>query len=280
MSVTLTRNLRLRLDSSLTSDSKYNLNRLDLLGSSLTINTNESTSLRSSSDIFIEPEALSLGGLGSGGSVSIGSPGHQIAALRVFASSVSFESPIGIRDSDSSFLLLLRHASGGDSTANRTLSLDLDNSDRSIRLGGNLSLAGALTTSGAFPVSLTATAATSLVLPVSGQLATLDDIAAAGIPDQSGNAGKVLSTNGSITQWSSAGTGDVSSYSTSWSYGEGSSKTVTHGLGSTGVVVSIIDQADGLSVGISNITVIDSNSIQLGASEAPATTWRVIVHAS
>jgi hypothetical protein len=47
------------------------------------------------------------------------------------------------------------------------------NTGRTITLGGNVSTAGALTTSGAFGVTLTATNTTSVTLPTTGTLATL-----------------------------------------------------------------------------------------------------------
>jgi len=49
----------------------------------------------------------------------------------------------------------------------------VNNGSNTITLGGNVSLAGALTTSGAYGITLTATASTSLTLPTSGTLATL-----------------------------------------------------------------------------------------------------------
>jgi hypothetical protein len=55
-------------------------------------------------------------------------------------------------------------------TANRTLTLTLNNASRTVNLGGNLTLADSFTTSGAFPITFTATGATSLTLPTSGTL--------------------------------------------------------------------------------------------------------------
>lgn len=46
MSTTLTRNLKLRLSSSLTSDAQYNLERLDALGGTVVIDSTEDTLLR------------------------------------------------------------------------------------------------------------------------------------------------------------------------------------------------------------------------------------------
>jgi hypothetical protein len=69
---------------------------------------------------------------------------------------------IDISTSDVTGVLL--GANGGTGVAN---------TGRTITLGGNISTAGALTTSGAFGVTLTATALTNVTLPTTGTLATL-----------------------------------------------------------------------------------------------------------
>jgi hypothetical protein len=63
-------------------------------------------------------------------------------------------------------------------TATRTLSVNVNDADRTISLSGNLTLANSLTTSGNFAVTFTATGATTLTLPTTGTLATLADITA------------------------------------------------------------------------------------------------------
>lgn len=57
-------------------------------------------------------------------------------------------------------------------SASRYLQFVLNNASREIDLGGDLTLAGALTTSGAYALTLTLTGATSVTLPTSGTLAT------------------------------------------------------------------------------------------------------------
>ena len=79
----------------------------------------------------------------------------------------------GIRDTSAAFDVLIAATSSTTLTAARTLTLDMVNAARSIKLGGNLSFAGDLTTSGAFATTLTTTAATTLTLPTTGTLATL-----------------------------------------------------------------------------------------------------------
>lgn len=62
-------------------------------------------------------------------------------------------------------------ATGTAFTADRTLLLDVGNSNRTLALAGNLTLANNFTTAGNFPVTLTATATTTVTLPTSGTLA-------------------------------------------------------------------------------------------------------------
>lgn len=56
-------------------------------------------------------------------------------------------------------------------TAARTLSVNVNDANRSVSLSGNLTLANNLTTSGNFALTLTTTAATNVTLPTSGTLA-------------------------------------------------------------------------------------------------------------
>lgn len=80
---------------------------------------------------------------------------------------------LSIDDTASAFSLNVASTSSAALTANRTLTLDVSNADRTIDLNGNLTFANAFTTSGAFPITLTATASTTVTLPTTGTLATL-----------------------------------------------------------------------------------------------------------
>lgn len=59
-------------------------------------------------------------------------------------------------------------------SADRTLTLDVNNADRTISLTGNLTLGGSFTTSGAHNTTLTTSGATSLTLPTSGTVVSKD----------------------------------------------------------------------------------------------------------
>lgn len=92
-------------------------------------------------------------------------------------------------------------------TADRTLTLDVNNANRTISLTGNLTLGGNLTTSGAHATTLTTSGATSLNLPTSGTLISKDgsgDFTIAGTMtgdvDRSAVAPVVAGTYGSVSE--------------------------------------------------------------------------------
>ena len=68
----------------------------------------------------------------------------------------------------------LEITNSADLTALRTLSINVNDANRSVTLAGNLSLANSLTTSGNFALTLTTTGATNVTLPTSGTLAVND----------------------------------------------------------------------------------------------------------
>lgn len=91
-------------------------------------------------------------------------------------------------------------------SADRTLTLDVNNADRTISLTGNLTLGGNLTTSGAHATTLTTSGTTSLTLPTSGTVISKDGsgnftIAGTmtGEVDRSANTSVAAGTYGSAT---------------------------------------------------------------------------------
>lgn len=252
MATSYTRNLRLRLIDNIDAVSKYNLEKLDLLGAVFQTDTLGNTTLRSGGNITIEPEADASGGDGVGGDVNIGSEDHTLDSFTVHASSIEFSNAIGIQDSATGGSKFLRinyksDVSGSvDTAADRQLSLDLNGGDRSLTLSGDVAILGNSS------VSLTSTGPTSLTLPTSGTLATLADIV--------------------------SGNGDVRGYGTGWFPADGLTKAVVHNLESTDVDVTLRDMTDETIINPDSITVINNNTISITASELPsASGWRVVV---
>lgn len=381
MATTLSRNLKLRIDSNLTANSKYNLERLDLLGGTFVVDTTDRLNIRSRTDILIEPESADIDGSGVGGTVSIGTPDHQITSLNLYTQTFNISSNLGLLDqaSGGNKYLHLKYKSDinglVDTVADRNLSIDLDGADRALILGGDFQITG-----GSLEFTLSGT--TNITLPQSGTLSTdsnvetlsnktisglnntlsnisygslllsnsvtnADIASSAGIsysklslgnsivnadisssaaiagskilptfgnqvvsssdrirlietfntdliaaqagqvgdlvfelPADTGNSGQVLSTDGAgILSWinQSGGGGGGSTYATNWVTGDGTTKSVTHSLGSSNIEVAVVDTSDNSFVGIDEIVIVNNNSISLSASEAPASTWRVIV---
>jgi hypothetical protein len=100
----------------------------------------------------------------------------------------------------------------------------------------------------------------------------IDDL----LPSQSGNNGKFLTTDGSITSWASVGgVSGVAAFTADWT--SGTTTVINHGLNTANVVVSVIDnQSDIVYV---DIDVTDVDNITLTSSEAPSGTWKVVIHA-
>lgn len=94
-------------------------------------------------------------------------------------------------------------------TATRTLSINVNDANRTISLSGNLTLANNFTTSGNFGVTLTATNTTSVTLPTSGTLATTGNLSqfatttssqlAGVISDETGSGALVFATSPTLT---------------------------------------------------------------------------------
>lgn len=236
---TLTRNLRLRITPDLTADARYNIGRLDLLGGVISTDTTENTTIRSAGDMTIETESPRLGGEGAGGTLLLQTDITRLTGL------------LQLPDTSTDFHLGLRFNSNAAALADRLLTLDIGNTDRTVQLLGDLTLAAGFSTVGGHSVQLTTTGPTALTLPTTGTLATLADLAGLN--------------------------GDVNQYSTDWIVADGATKVVTHGLGVADVLLSIRDETNNI-IGV-NASVIDSNNVQLESSEVPTGTWRVTIHA-
>ena len=86
---------------------------------------------------------------------------------------------LAVRDTSAAFDVTIAAVSSTTLTAGRTLTIDMVNAARTIKLQGNLDIGGTITTAAAFTTSganaltLTTTASTNVTLPTTGTLATL-----------------------------------------------------------------------------------------------------------
>jgi hypothetical protein len=172
MAVKLSKNLRLRIDSNLTSNAKYNLEQIDLLGSTFLVDSTNTLTVRSQTDLVLEPNSPDIGGSGVGGTVSIGTPSHILDSLAIYADELSISAALGLKDQavggTKDLKLEYKSDLNGpvDNTSDRVLRIDLSGADRDIVLGGSLSVLGG-------PVTLNLSGPTSLILPQTGTLSSL-----------------------------------------------------------------------------------------------------------
>jgi hypothetical protein len=117
MALALTPYIKLKVDSDLSSDSKYNLNRIDELGSLFQIDTNAVAQLRSKTNIVMQPQSAFLGGTGIGGVINLGTVDQPADSVNIYASSFTVSAAI----SSSSGL----STSGSVSLLNSNYSLNL-----------------------------------------------------------------------------------------------------------------------------------------------------------
>ena len=192
MATTLTPNLKLRVDSNLTASAKYNLNRIDALGSVFQLDNTNAAVIRSAEGIVFRPNDSTAGGSGTGGSVQFGAAGQPVESVAIHADTFEVNAPLSLADQGAggSKNLLFQYDStlNGpvDTAADRTLKLDLNGADRQLILGGDFSLVGG-------SLSLTASADVAWSLPASNAAGTLTN-------DGSGNL-----------SWNTAGVGTVTS---------------------------------------------------------------------
>jgi len=314
MAVSLSRNLKLRINSNLTADAKYNLERIDLIGANFLASTSDALFIRSRTNVVIEPESPDIDGSGSGGSVSIGTEDHVVDTFSIHADTVNFSGALGFLDQGTAGSKYLRikyksDISGStDLVSNRDLFIDVQGADRNIVLGGNLSLPGGLSVSTGSLV-FTQTGNTTLSLPTSGTVATLAGAEALSnktslglsngtyqailqtsgsqaatytltLPVDDGNTGQVLSTDGAGNlSWVTVAGVSSSDFEADWLNADGVIKSVTHNLGTSDLDVTIYDEDDE-QIGIQRIDSTNPNVLVLEASEAPTSSWRVIIQAN
>lgn len=96
------------------------------------------------------------------------------------------------------------------------------------------------------------------------------------LPVDDGNAGQLLATDGSGNlSWVADQTG--ASFAADWIAADGATKTIVHNLGTRDIQIEIYDTVSGSTILVDSMTRTDTNTLDLSASEAPATAWRVLL---
>lgn len=84
MATTYTPNLGLRVDSGLTPNSVYNLNRIDTLAGQIYLAVTGGLKIRSSENITLQPQDASVGGTPGSGTLSFGSVSNALVGLNAY----------------------------------------------------------------------------------------------------------------------------------------------------------------------------------------------------
>lgn len=89
-----------------------------------------------------------------------------------------------------------------------------------------------------------------------------------------GAAGTKLTSNGTTATWID------NSFEATWATGDGTTKAVTHSLGTKNVQVEVYDMTNDETIFVDTIIRTDTNTVTLTSSEAPgASSWRVLITA-
>lgn len=136
MAFTISRYLKLKIADDLSSDAKYNLEKIDSLGAVFARDTESDTNIRSSQNIALLPEDPSIGGSGNNsGSITLGDTNNKAT---ITAHSVDFflRSALSLLNQSTSVgtvnYLKVRFLNDSDITTNRTLTIDVNGANRSI----------------------------------------------------------------------------------------------------------------------------------------------------
>lgn len=201
---TLTRNLKLRLSTDLSSDARYNLERIDLLAAAINVDTNGNSIIRSAGDIQFRPEDNSVGGSGTGGNIAFGDSSQATALVTVYG-------PLTVTGlvTATTFSGNATHATTTAGLDNNILTGDVSNSLNNITVvsvGGKLAAAIATSVNDTLAATSSSTASTIVKRDASGNLkagtitASLSGTATSALNLSGSNlTGDVTNTNNATT---------------------------------------------------------------------------------
>lgn len=89
-----------------------------------------------------------------------------------------------------------------------------------------------------------------------------------------GASGSYLRSNGTTAAWVN------DSFEATWATGDGTTKAITHSLGTKDVQVEVFDQTDDSTIMVDSVVRTSTSVVTLTSSEAPgASSWRVLIRA-
>lgn len=262
---TLTRYLRLRIQTDLSQPASQNLARLDALGNTFAVGQTDDLEVRSRGNIVLKPEATAVGGTGSGGEVHIGSSSQPVA-VKFFASSFQVEGGAGSLLTEDSLNTITNKSISGSTNLLSNIgyaALLLSNSIKNSDIASDAAIADSKLATISTPGKVNISALTG---SLSGSL----------LPSFDSNDGKYLKLVNGDLSWETAasGGGGIEVSKTDWT--SGTSLTVTHNFGTSDVVVSLWDMTSGEPVYTDNVT-RNANSVELSVPSGTSPNYRVLV---
>lgn len=174
MATTLSQNLKLRIDSNLTANAKYNLYRIDDLGGVFYLDASGDVRIRASENIVLQPQDTSVGGT-AGGVVTLASAAAPADFIGLYAADTEISGTLSLFDQSVNGVAALAVSYnstlfGSIDTVNRSLGIDVSGGNRKFILGADLVLTSPSPTAGSLTFNLLGP--TELTLPQSGELVT------------------------------------------------------------------------------------------------------------
>lgn len=300
----VTPNLKLVIEDGLSASARSNLLKIDGLAQAYNVDQTANVQVRSARDLLLIPNSPDVGGTGVGGTVRVGLPGQPVGTFQINTENFSVSS-VTLEDQTqgSTGSLTIQHVTGnGANTAAPILTVLTEDGDRTLTLGGNLSLTGA-------NLSLTVSADSALTLPVTGTLSTLDgtetltnktldsvrlsdgsqtfQLTASAlsasytltVPDSLGTAGQVLARTGANgTTWIDLGSvSNGGETSATWTPAMGGTVTIAHPFGTRQVMLEVLDTANNYSSIEVEVRRPNDDEIQLVAVTAPPNNWLILL---
>lgn len=300
---TTTPNIGLVLEDTLTSTARSNLLKLDSLGSTFLVDSRQNTVIRSRSDILLLPNEPSSGGTGVGGVVQLGTPAQPLTSFLINVDNVTLGSGFTILDTATSSTGSLKFVYKSDTTGSldngaRQLTLDVEGSDRTLVMSGNLHvLGGEVRLTG--PADVTLPASGTLVnrndvetltnksldalrlisgsYAVTVQTPTLPSSYSLTLPETGGETGQVLSKGvDNALAWIDPATGNEDVFA--WEPADGSTLTIVHGYNSYNILVQVLDNSNNYAnIELDQVTRPTPNTVQLVSNTIPPNNWTVLV---
>lgn len=153
MATEITSNLSLVIDDGLTSTAKSNLRKIDSLGALYRTDTSGDSLIQSANDVRFLPNSSSVGGSGEPGVVSAGDQTQRVSDFLIWG-------PLSLADTATDFKLTTQYTSS-TATANRTLTIDTNDSSPTLSLEGNLTFSS-------YNLTITQSIDSNITLPAEG----------------------------------------------------------------------------------------------------------------